>query len=59
MPGLESSKIRLNYSAAEKMLLQFKSEYPNFRESATVDFDVANYYFNNEKYRMYSFRLAS
>jgi len=49
--NLLSNALRLNYSAAEKMLLQFKSEYPNFRESATVDFDVANYYFNNEKYR--------
>ncbi len=48
--NLLSNALRLNYSAAEKMLVQFKSEYPNFRESATVDFDVANYYFNNEKY---------
>ena len=49
--NLLSNALRLNYSAAEKMLMQFKSEYPNANESATIDFDVANYYFNNEKYR--------
>jgi len=49
--NLLSNALRLNYSAAEKMLMQFKSEYPNAKESATIDFDVANYYFNNEKYR--------
>ena len=49
--NLLSNALRLNYSAAEKMLMQFKSEYPNTKESATIDFDVANYYFNNEKYR--------
>jgi tetratricopeptide (TPR) repeat protein len=49
--NLLSNALRLNYSAAEKMLMQFKSEYPNAKESATIDYDVANYYFNNEKYR--------
>jgi tetratricopeptide (TPR) repeat protein len=49
--NLLSNALRLNYSAAEKMLMQFKSEYPNAKESAIIDFDVANYYFNNEKYR--------
>ena len=49
--NLLSNALRLNFSAAEKMLMQFKSEYPNAKESATIDFDVANYYFNNEKYR--------
>lgn len=49
--NLLSNALRLNFSAAEKMLMQFKSEYPNAKESATIDFDVANYYFNNQKYR--------
>ena len=49
--NLLSNALRLNYSAAEKMLLQFKTEYPNAKESATIDFDVANYYFNSQKYR--------
>ena len=49
--NLLSNALRLNYSAAEKMLMQFKAEYPNSKESATIDFDVANYYFNTEKYR--------
>lgn len=49
--NLLSNALRLNYSAAEKMLMQFKSKYPNAKESVTIDFDVANYYFNNQKYR--------
>lgn len=49
--NLLSNALRLNYSAAEKMLMQFKTEFPNAKESATIDFDVANYYFNNQKYR--------
>jgi tetratricopeptide (TPR) repeat protein len=49
--NLLSNALRLNYSAAEKMLVQFKSEFPSAKESKTIDFDVANYYFNNEKYR--------
>lgn len=48
---LLSNALRLNYNAAEEMLSQFKTEYPNFKEANTVDFDIANYYFNNEKYR--------
>lgn len=46
-----SNALRLNYNAAEEMLNQFKTEYPNFKEANTIDFDIANYYFNNEKYR--------
>ena len=49
--NLLSNALRLNYSAAEKMLLQFKTEYPNAKESVTIDFDVANFYFNSQKYR--------
>ena len=46
-----SSSLRLNFSGSEKMLTQFKQDYPNAYEAVTIDFDVANYYFNNEKYR--------
>ena len=43
-------RLRLNYSGAEKMLIQFKRNI-QASENQQVDFDVANYYFNNEKYR--------
>ena len=46
-----SNALRLNYVGTEKMLSQFKADYPNSPETSTIDFDVANYYFNNEKYR--------
>ena len=46
-----SNSLRLNYSGAEKMLYQFKDDYPNNIVSKNIDLDVANYYFNNEKYR--------
>lgn len=48
---LLSNALRLNYNSAEKMLTQFKIEYPNFNAVNTIDLDIANYYFNNEKYR--------
>ena len=46
-----SNALRLNYSGAEKILNQFKTDYPNAIASKTIDIDVANYYFKNEKYR--------
>ncbi len=46
-----SNALRLNYSGAEKMLSQFKEDFPNASETKTIDLDVANYYFKNEKYR--------
>ncbi len=46
-----SNALRLNYSGTEKMLRQFKENYPNSIAIKTVDLDVANYYFKNEKYR--------
>ena len=46
-----SNALRLNYVGAEKMLVQFKKKFPNSIEATSIDFDVANYYFNNEKYR--------
>lgn len=46
-----SNALRLNYVGTEKMLEQFKKDYPNAPETRSIDFDVANYYFNNEKYR--------
>ena len=46
-----SNALRLNYCGAEKMLSQFKEDFPNSIASENIDLDVANYYFNNEKYR--------
>ena len=46
-----SNALRLNYSGAEKMLVQFKEDFPNAVGTKTIDLDVANYYFQNEKYR--------
>ena len=46
-----SNALRMNYIGTEKMLEQFKKDYPNAPETRSIDFDVANYYFNNEKYR--------
>ena len=46
-----SNALRLNYSGAEKMLVQFKEDFPNVIATKTIDLDVANYYFQNEKYR--------
>lgn len=49
--GVLSNALRLNYVGTEKMLSQYKMDHPNAQESSSIDFDVANYYFNNEKYR--------
>jgi tetratricopeptide (TPR) repeat protein len=46
-----SNALRLNYSGAEKMLSQFKEDFPSSIAARTIDLDVANYYFQNEKYR--------
>ena len=46
-----SNALRMNYVGTDKMLEQFKTDYPNSNETSSIDFDVANYYFNNEKYR--------
>lgn len=46
-----SNALRLNFIDAEKMLKQFRQDYPNSLESESIDFEVANFYFNNEKYR--------
>ena len=46
-----SNALLLNFSGAEKMLSQFKEDFPNSIASENIDLDVANYYFNNEKYR--------
>ena len=46
-----SNALRLNYSGTEKMLSQYKENYPNSVTTKTIDLDVANYYFKNEKYR--------
>ena len=46
-----SNALRLNYSGAEKMLDQFKEDYFNRYNSKNIDFDIANFYFQNEKYR--------
>ena len=45
-----SNALRLNYSGTEKMLSQFKDDYPNSIATKTINLDVANYYFKNEKY---------
>ncbi len=46
-----SNALRLNYSGTDKMLNQFKEDFPNSIATKTIDLDVANYYFKNEKYR--------
>ena len=46
-----SNALRLNYSGAEKMLGQFKEDFFNVYNSKNIDFDIANFYFQNEKYR--------
>ena len=46
-----SNALRLNYSGTDKMLNQFKQDFPNSIATKTIDLDVANYYFKNEKYR--------
>lgn len=46
-----SNALRLNYSGAEKMLGQFKEDFFNIYNSKNIDFDIANFYFQNEKYR--------
>ena len=46
-----SNVLRLNYTGTEKMLSQYKENYPNSVATKTIDLDVANYYFKNEKYR--------
>ena len=46
-----SNALRLNYSGAEKMLSQYKDDFYKIGASRNIDFDIANYYFQNEKYR--------
>ena len=46
-----SNALRLNYSGAEKMLSQFKEDFPSIYNSKNIDLDIANFYFQNEKYR--------
>ena len=46
-----SNALRLNYSGAEKMLSQYKNDFYKIGASRNIDFDIANYYFQNEKYR--------
>ncbi|MFZ9075335.1 MAG: tetratricopeptide repeat protein [Flavobacteriaceae bacterium] len=46
-----SNALRLNYSGAEKMLEQYKEDNPITSVSKNIDWDVANYYFNSDKYR--------
>ena len=46
-----SNALRLNYSGAEKMLSQFKEDFFNIYNLKNIDFDIANFYFQNEKYR--------
>ena len=46
-----SNALRLNYSGAEKMLSQFKEDFFYIYNSKNIDFDIANFYFQNEKYR--------
>ena len=45
-----SNALRLNYSGAEKMLSQFKEDFFNIYNLKNIDFDIANFYFQNEKY---------
>ena len=45
-----SSSLRLNEISAEKMIENFQYLYPESRFYKTIYFDVANYYFENEKY---------
>ncbi len=45
-----SSALRLNEFSAEKMIEIFRFDYPDSHFYNTVHFDVANYYFENEKY---------
>tara|TARA_X000001036_G_scaffold210296_1_gene197577 strand:- start:8231 stop:11248 length:3018 start_codon:yes stop_codon:yes gene_type:complete len=45
-----SSSLRLNEISAEKMIENFQHLYPESRFYKTIYFDVANYYFENEKY---------
>ena len=45
-----ASALRLNEMSAEKMIENFRFDYPESRFYKTVYFDVANHYFNNEKY---------
>jgi len=46
-----SNALRLNYSGAEKMLEQYKEDYPFASASKNITWEVANYYFDYEKYR--------
>ena len=43
-----SNALLLNYSGTEKMLSQFKEDYPNSISTKTIDLDVANYYFKKK-----------
>ena len=45
-----SSSLRLNEISAEKMIENFQYLYPESHFYKTIYFDVANYYFENEKY---------
>ena len=42
--------LRLNYPGAVKLIENFSLDYPNNTVLKTVYLDLANYYFNNEKY---------
>ena len=42
--------LRLNYPGAVKLIENFSLDYPNNTILKTVYLDLANYYFNNEKY---------
>ncbi len=45
-----STALKLNEISAEKMIDNFEFDYPNSYFFNTLYFDVANYYFENEKY---------
>jgi tetratricopeptide (TPR) repeat protein len=49
--NLLSNALRRNDPGAEKMLANFQQSYPNSALAGSIYFDVANYYFDNEKYR--------
>ena len=45
-----ASALRLNDPGAENLINDFKSNYPNNRLTKNIYFELANHYFNNEKY---------
>ena len=44
------AKLRLNQSGSEKLLQQFQINYPLNPQVDRVNFDLANYYFDQQKY---------